>query len=358
VYSFFVTYANANGFDPASSGAPPIDRRAVMDRWVLSQLADTVREARERLDAYDATGAGRRIQSFVSDLSNWYVRRTRRRFWNPGGVAGADAEAAAQTLHHCLVTVATLLATFALDRSMALARAVVELGRRIRVETKTKTRQPLHEAVVHVPGRDAELDGLLDVIADELNVKTVRFADTESFGAWRAKPNYKVLGPALGGRVQAVAAALLRDDGALAGRLASGEMVTLTLEDGSTVTLQPDQVDLAQEVMSGWGVASESGVTVALELEIPAELRREGVARDLIRAIQDLRKAAGLHVSDRIVVGVEARGPVAGALEAHRDEIAAETLAVELVLGAIPDASIREVTEIEGETATVSLKTA
>jgi isoleucyl-tRNA synthetase len=151
---------------------------------------------------------------------------------------------------------------------------------------------------------------------------------------------------------------LLRDDGALAGRLASGEMVTLTLEGGSTVTLQPDQVDVAQEVMSGWGVASESGVTVALELEIPAELRREGVARDLIRAIQDLRKAAGLHVSDRIVVGVEARGPVAGALEAHRDEIAAETLAVELVIGAIPDASIREVTEIEGETATVSLKTA
>jgi isoleucyl-tRNA synthetase len=396
VYSFFVTYANANGFDPASSGAPPSDRRAVMDRWVLSQLADTVREARERLDAYDATGAGRRIQSVVSDLSNWYVRRTRRRFWNPGGVAGADSEAAAQTLHHCLVTVATLLAPFVpfvaeelwrnlaagrggmpdsvhladyplvddaagdpgLDRSMALARAVVELGRRIRVETKTKTRQPLHEAVVHVPGRDAELDGLLDVIADELNVKGVRFADTESFGAWRAKPNYKVLGPALGGRVQAVAAALVRDDGALAGRLASGETVTLTLEDGSTVTLQPDQVDLAQEVMSGWGVASESGVTVALELEISAELRREGIARDLIRAIQDLRKAAGLHVSDRIVVGVEARGAAAEALEAHRDEIAAESLAVELVLGAIPDAIIREVTEIEGEAATVSLKTA
>jgi isoleucyl-tRNA synthetase len=246
----------------------------------------------------------------------------------------------------------------ALDRSMALARAVVELGRRIRVETKTKTRQPLHEAVVHVPGRDAELDGLLDVIADELNVKAVRFADTESFGAWRAKPNYKVLGPALGGRVQAVAAALVRDDGALAGRLASGETVTLTLEDGSTVTLKPDQVDLAQEVMSGWGVASESGVTVALELEISAELRREGIARDLIRAVQDLRKAAGLDVSDRIVVGIEARGPVAEALEAHRDEIAAETLAVELVLGAIPDASIREVTEIDAETATVSLKTA
>ena len=396
VYSFFVTYANANGFDPASSGAPSVDRRAVMDRWVLSQLADTVREARERLDAYDATGAGRRIQSFVGDLSNWYVRRTRRRFWNPGGVAGADAEAAAQTLHHCLVTVATLLAPFvpflaeelwrnlaadrggmpdsvhladypvvddatvdpALDRSMALARAVVELGRRIRVETKTKTRQPLHEAVVHVPGRDAELDGLLDVIADELNVKTVRFADTETFGAWRAKPNYRVLGRALGRRVQLVADALARDDGSLAARSAAGETVELTLDDGSAVTLEPDQVELAQEVMSGWGVASENGVTVALELEVSPALRLEGIARDLTRTLQDLRKAAGLHVSDRIVAGVEASGTVAEALAAHPDAIAAETLAVELVRGAIRDAIIREVTEIDDETVTVSLRKA
>ena len=396
VYSFFVTYANANGFDPVSSGAPSADRRAVMDRWVLSQLADTVREARERLDTYDATGAGRRIQSFVSDLSNWYVRRTRRRFWNPGGVAGADAEAAAQTLHHCLVTVATLLAPFvpflaeelwrnlaadrgampdsvhladyplvedaavdpALDRSMALARAVVELGRRIRVETKTKTRQPLHEAVVHVPGRDAELDGLLDVIADELNVKDVRFADTESFGAWRAKPNYRVLGRALGRRVQAVADALARDDGSLAARSAAGETVEITLDDGSAVTLEPDQVELAQEVMSGWGVASENGVTVALELEVSPELRLEGVARDLTRALQDLRKAAGLHVSDRIMAGVEASGTVAEALGAHPDAIAAETLAVELVRGAIPDAIIRQVTAIDDETVTVSLRKA
>jgi isoleucyl-tRNA synthetase len=214
----------------------------------------------------------------------------------------------------------------------------------------------LHEAVVHVPGRDAELDGLLDVIADELNVKDVRFADTESFGAWRAKPNYKVLGRALGRRVQLVAEALARDDGSLAARSAAGETGELTLDDGSAVTLEPDQVELAQEVMSGWGVASENGVTVALELEVSPALRLEGIARDLIRAIQDLRKAAGLHVSDRIVAGVEASGTVAEAFEAHRAAIAAETLAVELVRGAIPDAIIREVTEFDEETVTVSLR--
>jgi isoleucyl-tRNA synthetase len=155
-----------------------------------------------------------------------------------------------------------------------------------------------------------------------------------------------------------VAVTLLRDDGSLAGRLAAGETVPLMLDDGSAVTLEPDQVELAQEVMSGWGVASEGGVTVALELEISAELRLEGIARDLIRAIQDLRKAAGLHVSDRIVVGIEARASVAEALEAHRGEIAAETLAIELVLGAVPDAMIREVIEIDEESATVSLKRA
>src|SRR5206468_1064904 len=234
VYAFFVTYANANGTDPtaADEGAP----RSIMDRWILSRLADTVGEARRRLDEYDATGAGRRIQAFVDDLSNWYVRRSRRRFWNPGGGDDADAGAASATLHRCLLTVATLLAPFtpfvaeelwrnlaagrdgrpdsvhladypdhdatdrdpSLDAAMQLARDVVELGRRIRVQTKTKTRQPLHEAVVHVPGRHGELDGLLDVIADELNVRSVRFAESETFGAWRAKPNFKLLGPRLG----------------------------------------------------------------------------------------------------------------------------------------------------------------
>jgi isoleucyl-tRNA synthetase len=167
-----------------------------------------------------------------------------------------------------------------------------------------------------------------------------------------------VLGRALGRRVQAVADALARDDGSLAARSAAGETVELTLDDGSKVTLEPDQVELAQEVMSGWGVASENGVTVALELEVSPELRLEGIARDLIRAIQDLRKAAGLHVSDRIVAGVEAGGRVAEAFEAHRAEIAAETLALELVLGAVPGAIIREVTEIDDETVTVSLRRA
>jgi isoleucyl-tRNA synthetase len=392
VYAFFVTYANANGSDPSDAGGN--GPRSIMDRWILSRLADTVGEARSRLEAYDATGAGRRIQSFVDDLSNWYVRRSRRRFWNPGGAHDDDASEAAATLHRCLVAVATLLAPFtpfvaeelwrnlaagrdgrpdsvhladypdrdaaardpALDAAMQLARDVVELGRRVRVETRTRTRQPLHEAVVHVPGRHGELDDLLDVIAEELNVGTVRFAGSEAFGAWRAKPNFKILGPRLGPAVKDVAATLARDDGTVAARLAAGETVEIGIGAEAPIPIGPDEVDLAQDVMEGWGVASAGGVTVALELEITEELRREGIARELVRLIQDARKAAGLAISDRIVVGVTATGSVADALERHHDLIAGEVLAVDLVAGRIEGPTFVQDAELDGDAVRIELR--
>ncbi len=189
VYSFFVTYANAEGFDPAdpASPAPPVHDRPLMDRWALSRLSDVVHRARTGLDAYDATGAGRAIQDFVEDLSNWYVRRSRRRFWNPGGAGDHDPLSAFHTLYECLSTVSALLAPFTpfiaealwmnlaagrddapdsvhladypaadhdardedLEAAMRTARTIVGLGRTVRVETKTRVRQPLSEAVVH-----------------------------------------------------------------------------------------------------------------------------------------------------------------------------------------------------------------
>jgi isoleucyl-tRNA synthetase len=394
VYSFFVTYANAEGFDP--SEAAPAAARPALDRWALSQLAETVRSARESLEAYDATGAGRRIAAFVDDLSNWYVRRARRRFWNPAGDGGEhdDARAAFHTLHTCLVTVAQLLAPFtpflseelwrtlaadrgdapasvhlsdypvaddavidaSLDEAMAAARAVVELGRRVRVETKTRTRQPLAEAVVHYPGDHAALQPVLPLVAEELNVKRVVFAESDaSFGRWRAKPNYKVLGPRLGTRVKEVAAVLRDDSGALASALAGGEGVDVTLSDGPTVSLAIDDVDLVQEVSEGWGVASDGGLTVALDLDITDDLRREGTARELVRAIQDARRAAGLDVSDRISLGVTATGDVAASLDAFHDYVAGETLAVTLERGTLAgDASHHEV-DIDGQTVSINL---
>jgi isoleucyl-tRNA synthetase len=241
---------------------------------------------------------------------------------------------------------------------MAAARAIVELGRRIRTETKVKVRQPLLEAVVHLPGDRETVMPLLDLVADELNVKAVVFAESaDRFGRWRAKPNFKVLGPRLGPAVRDAAAALAADP-APAAELAAGHRVSIPLPDGSTVELGPDDVDLVQDTVEGWGVASEGGITVALELELTPELRREGLARELVRVVQDARKAAGLEVSDRIVLGLGASGEVAGALAEHRSSIAGETLATELREGEVADAAYRQVVPVEGSTVTVTLRRA
>ncbi len=395
VYAFLVTYANANAFDPAG-GETPVADRPLLDRWILSRLSDTVAAARQGLETYDATTGGRRIATFVDDLSNWYVRRGRRRFWDPDGSGGADTQSAFQTLHRCLVTLSQLLAPYTpfiaetlwrnlaagrggapdsvhlsdypspepwvdrdLDEAMAAARQIVELGRRVRTETKVRTRQPLLEAVVHYAGDRQALRPLLDLIAEELNVKEVLFAESaERFGRWRAKPNFKVLGPRLGPAVKEVAAALARDDGSLAASLARGEPVRVDGVGDEPVTLSPGDVDLAQETLEGWGVASDGGITVALELAITPELRREGLARELVRVIQDGRKAAGLEVSDRIVLALDLDDDLARAFGSHRDWIAAETLATQVAEGDLAGATYRQRFEIDGVRGALSLRRA
>ncbi|MFL5790455.1 MAG: DUF5915 domain-containing protein, partial [Actinomycetota bacterium] len=296
--------------------------------------------------------------------------RSRRRFWHPGSGDGGEGEgvAAFHTLHACLVTLSQLLAPFtpfvaeelwrtlaagragrpesvhlsafpepeeaaidrSLDAAMATARQIVELGRRVRVETKVRTRQPLAEAVAHISGHDAGMEALLPIVADELNVHDVRLATSaDAFGTWRAKPDFKALGPRLGRRVQAVARALAADDGSLAEQLAAGSSVTVEL-DGGPVDVGHDDVVLTREVLAGWGVASDGGVTVALELELTPALRSEGLARELVRIVQDARRTTGLEVQDRIVVHLVATGDVADARDAHAAFIAGETLCAEL----------------------------
>jgi isoleucyl-tRNA synthetase len=392
VHAFFVTYANAGGIEPGD--APPPAERPVLDRWVLSQLAATVRAARDGLEAYDATGGGRRIQAFVDDLSNWYVRRARRRFWDPGGEGGDDVASAFATLHECLVTVSRLLAPFTpfvaealwrslaagrdggpdsvhltdypvaddgrldpmLDEAMAAARSIVELGRRVRAETKVRIRQPLAEAVVHYPGDRDALAPLLGLVGDELNVKDVTFAESaEQLGRWRAKPNFKALGPSLGARVKEVAVALEADDGSLAATLARGERAEVPLASGA-VSLGSEDVELAQETIEGWGVASDGGITVALELELTPELRREGLARELVRLVQDARKSAGLDVSDRITLGVAAAHDLLAALREHEGYLAGETLATEVRDAVLEDPDYRQDAEVEGSPVTISLR--
>jgi isoleucyl-tRNA synthetase len=245
-----------------------------------------------------------------------------------------------------------------LDAAMADARAVVELGRRVRVQTRTRTRQPLRAAVVHASGARSGIERLAEVIADELNVRSVRLADAgERFGRWRARPDFRALGPRLGARVKELASALAEDDGELAGRLAQGAEVTVPLTDGD-VRVGPDDVELVREVQEGWGVAGDGSLTVALDLDVDDDLRREGTARELIRLVQDARKAGGLEVSDRIVLGIEASGAVAEALAIHRDELAAEALAVEVIEGPLAEAGFRDEGSIDGLPVVITLRRA
>ena len=370
VYSFFVTYANADGFEPATADDVPHAERPLLDRWALSRLAATIAEARESLDSYDATRAGRAIARFVDDLSNWYVRRSRRRFWDPAGEENLRDKASAYlTLHSCVVTLAQLLAPFvpftaeaiwrnlaagrgdapesvhlsdypqleaatrdpSLDAAMDSARSIVSLGRTVRNDERVRVRQPLSEAIVHYPGDHEALRPLLPLVAEELNVKDVLFAESvEQLAGWRAKPDFRTLGPRIGVRVKDLASALAADDGTLAGALSRGARVAVDLGGGEMLDLGLEDVELSQETKEGWGVSAGGGLTVALDLEITAELRLEGLAREVVRLVQDARRAAGLKVSDRIELGLSSSSEVTEAIAVHSGYIRAETLALSL----------------------------
>ncbi len=395
-FSFFVLYANAGDQDPAGREVP-LEERPPLDRWIVSRLTATVAAARAGLDAYDATGAGRAIARFVDDLSNWYVRRARARFWETGGGGtSANAPAAHRTLYECLTAVARLLAPFTpfvaeamwrtlsagvpgspesvhladypepdpaardeqLERAMGAVRDIVSLGRTVRTDARVRVRQPLARAVVHLPGDPTELEPLLDQVSGELNVKQVEFAESaQALAGWRAKPSYRVLGPRLGERVKEVAAALEGDDGTVAAALARGEPATVETPSGS-VRLAPEDVDLSQETTGGWGVAAEGGLTVALDLELTPELAREGLARELVRLVQDARKGAGLKVTDRIELILEARGPLAEAIDAYRGWIAGEVLATRLELGPAGTVEDAQRLDVQGHPVAIALRKA
>jgi isoleucyl-tRNA synthetase len=395
VYVFYVSYANADDVDPGEHRVPVQDR-PLLDRWILSRLAATVRSAREGLEGYDATGAGRVMGRFVDDLSNWYLRLARRRFRGAGGRAGPHADAAHATLFECLTVLTRLLAPLTpfvaeaiwrnlaagrhgspesvhlaeypepdraaldpeLERAMDAARTVVSLGRTVRTEAGVKVRQPLPRAVVHFPGDPALLEPFLGLVSEELNVREVSFAESaQALAGWRAKPNFRSLGPRLGPLVQEVARALESEDGSLAFALARGNRVTVEA-GGRSIELGPEDVDLSQETTRGWGVAAEGGLTVAVDLEAGPDLVKEGLARELVRQIQDARKAAGLEISDRIELTIRAEGDAAEAAAAHKEWIAGEVLATAIEKGEPHPESHVERVRVDGHTVVIGLRKA
>jgi isoleucyl-tRNA synthetase len=358
--SFFALYASAAGWDPAAApGRDPL-ARPVLDRWALAELAATVREVDEALAGFDSLRAGRRLAQFVDDLSNWYVRRSRRRFWD------GDPDAL-DTLYRCLDGVTRAMAPLApfltdwlwarlfahapgapdsvhlaswpeppaawadetLSDQMALVRRIVELGRAARAASAVRTRQPLPRAVVGGAAFDALPADLREQIADELNVTTVEGATADVVDV-TVKPNFRALGRRFGKRTPLVAGAV-----AAAGLPVDGKL-TVSVE-GESIELSGDELIVTETPRQGWAVTSESGLSVALDLEITPELARAGLARDIVRILQDARKTARLEITDRIDVWWSAsNASTALVLREYAASVAEEVLAVSFVEGDLP----------------------
>jgi len=369
--SFLVLYANAGGWTPALD-APAVAERPLLDRWVLSELHAVVRDVTGALEAFDTAAAGRRLAAFIDDLSNWYVRRSRRRFWD--GPAGVDGASAFATLYECVTTLTLLMAPFvpfvtdyvwgvlrragapesvhlaqwpgfeaavidpALSEQMALVRRLVELGRSARSGASVRTRQPLRRALIGAAGFSGLPGELRAEIAAELNV-----SELEVLGGtlvdYSVKPNYRALGRRFGARTPVVAAAVTAAPAAdVAAVVLAGGSVPVAVESfGEPVTIGADDVIVTQTPRAGWAVASDAGETVAIDIAVSPELRREGLAREVIRLVQEARKNDGLEVTDRIWLRWSAGDPeVAAALTEHAGLIASEVLAVDFGPGTGP----------------------
>lgn len=391
-YSFFTVYANIDRFDPSVQHVP-LAERPLLDRWLIGELNRLVQTVTNGLEDYDATGTARAIQDFVDDLSNWYVRRSRRRFWK--SESDADKLAAYHTLYEALVTVVKLLAPYtpfiaeelyqnlvrsidatapesvhlcawphveaealdaALSFDMAAARRVVELGRAARNAGGVKTRQPLAEVVVAVPEAERPaLAALRDVVLDELNVKALRLVGDEGeMVAYTVKPNLKVLGPRLGKQLGALQAALRAADGAaLVAELKRAGTVTVSAGD-TAVALTPDDLLIETGSPEGYQVESDAGRVVALRTVVDEALREEGVARELVHAIQGARKNAGLRIEETISLTLSLPDDLRALVSRYGDTIKLETLAAALTLG--PAAGdYRETVHLDGQAVEIGL---
>jgi isoleucyl-tRNA synthetase len=400
-YFFYTLYANANAqtlnesgeslgeggsFDatdtPASNDAARASKLAEtdLDRWARSRTAATAEVVAERLDAYDATTAGRAIAELVDDLSNWYVRRSRRRFW--------DGDAAAfATLRECLLCISKLLAPLCpfvadeiydnldgalssvhlcdfptgealsardtkLEEAMAIARETVRLGLGARAHAKIKVRQPLAEAVVVADGRErAAIERLVEIVREELNVRQVRFVEgAEELGEYEVKANYRTLGPLFGKDMPLAANAIAALDPArVAAAVRGGEVVGIAVGDREH-TLTEQDVILTMKAPEGYSVEREGAHAVALDLAIDESLLREGRSREIVHAVQNARKTAGLDVEDRIELVLLGDPKLIEAAREHATYVSGETLAVGLSLGDGNASAMdyREQSEIEG----------
>ncbi|HVE91455.1 MAG TPA: isoleucine--tRNA ligase [Actinomycetota bacterium] len=373
VYRLYVMYANVDGFHPQEWDEVSVSDRPLMDRWILSELHQLISEVTQGLDTYDCTAPGRAVAGFVDDLSNWYVRRSRRRFWRAAGTEDerADKAAAFQTLWTCLSELSKVIAPFTpflaeslyrnlvpkvdddeppsvhladfpeadarlidagLAHAMTAARTLVSLGRSARTDAKAKVRQPLAEAVLLVPA--SERDGLADLedtIAEELNVKSIRYAEEAGeLVKVTLRPNYRTAGPAFGPRVGELAGALT-DAKVVASEVAesleAGQEFDVNLDDGTIMRVKPEHVDIRREPAEGTAFAYQAPYGVSLDLQVTPALRSEGLARELVHHLQNVRREADLEVTQRVELELWAPQDIAEAASQHMAWVKGELLA-------------------------------
>jgi isoleucyl-tRNA synthetase len=366
--AFHALYARANDWAPGGD-VPAVGDRPVLDRWLVSGRNRLTRDVTEAMERFDTQRAGQLLAEFVDSVSNWYVRRSRRRFWD-------GDPAALTTLHETLDVLTRLMAPLTpfvtervwqdlvcsvdetappsvhlagwpsydeslvddgLERAVAQTRRLVELGRAARAEAKVRTRQPLARALIPSAAYTALGDDLRAEVAAELNVETVEsFASAGDLVDHAAKGNFRTLGRRFGKRTPDVAAAVAAGDAArMAAELEAGDATTVEVE-GESVALGADEVIITERPREGWSVVNDQGETIALDLDMTPELVRAGLAREVIRLVQEARKASGFDVADRITLAWSASGEVAAALEEHLDLVAGEVLAVEVTRLPVP----------------------
>jgi isoleucyl-tRNA synthetase len=395
IYSFFVSYANLDGWSPRlkpDQPGDPAEQYSALDAWILSELHALLRDVTESMETYDVPGATRPIQSFVDILSKWYLRRSRRRFWKSG--SEEDKSAAYSTLYEILVIVSKLLAPSMpflaeelyqnlvrsvnpaapesihlnpwpefdasyinedLNRGMQLIMKLASLGHSARVKAGIKVRQPLSQAAYSIPNADEAryLEGFADLLEDELNVKYVRLlGSTGEAVSHSLNPLPRQLGQKYKDKLPAIHQAIMNlDQEKAASLLMDGKTITIDL-DGERIEILPNEVEVRHEARGGLTVASEGPYLCALDTNLTPELVNEGLAREFVHHIQEARKKADLDIADRIYLYVEASQGLAAAIQVHRDYIMGETLALGLDLTLPPEFTARTQSSFAGETVT------
>jgi isoleucyl-tRNA synthetase len=368
-YRFFAMYASLEGWTPETE-APAVRERSTLDRWLLSELQTLTGLVHENLETYNLTQAVRLIGDFiVDDLSNWYVRRSRERFW--GNADSSDTLAAFSTLHEALVTVARLMAPFApflsdwLHRAlngdsvhlaeyptlvedrihaqsslggMSAVRKLATLGRAAREEAGVRVRQPLGVLYAVTPDTQTSIEGeLLEILRDELNVHRIEFMDkAEHLVTYSAKPVFKALGKRFGGRTQVVANAIRELSSEQIAEFLSWGYLMIDVE-GTEIPVEEGEIEIIRSATGDFAVGTGEGYVVALDPTITPELRLEGLARELVNRVQNLRKVTGLQVQDRIRLGIFGDGEILDVSRQWGEFVAAETLATELETGSVND---------------------